>query len=79
MSLEKQALIEFIGQKFGIDHDDLHDGANLFSTGILDSFHMLDLISFVESQSGIRIKPTEVTLTNLDSVDQIMNFLERKL
>ena len=50
----------------------------LFSSGIVDSFAPITLMTFLESQCGFRIGPMEVTLENFDSVDCILQFAERK-
>ena len=35
-------------------------------------------MTFLESQCGFRIGPMEVTLDNVDSVERILQFAERK-
>ena len=50
----------------------------LFSSGIVDSFAPITLMTFLESQCGFRIGPMEVTLDNVDSVERILQFAERK-
>ena len=39
---------------------------------------MVSLIIFIENSSGIKIKPTDVTLDNLDSVERILQFVESR-
>jgi acyl carrier protein len=43
----------------------------LFTSGILDSLKVLDLICFVESALGIRIPDHRVTLENFKSIKAI--------
>jgi acyl carrier protein len=43
----------------------------LFTTGLLDSLKILDLICFVESTLGIRIPDRRVTLGNFKSIRAI--------
>lgn len=47
----------------------------LYTTGILDSFALVDLIAFLEEQMGHPMSPDDVTLENLDSIDRILRFL----
>ncbi len=47
----------------------------LFSSGIIDSMGVIQLVEFIETHTGKKVKPTEITLENFDSVDNIMNFL----
>ena len=50
----------------------------LFSSGIVDSFAPITLLTFLESPWGFRIGPLEVNLDNFDSVERILQFAERK-
>jgi acyl carrier protein len=49
-----------------------------FSSGIVDSFAPITLMTFIESQCGVRIGPMEGTLDNFDAVERILQFAERK-
>jgi acyl carrier protein len=60
----------------GLDTHEIDDETRLFSSGLLDSFSMVDLIFFIEENAKIRIKPTEVNLDNLDSIQRILNFTQ---
>ncbi|MET0251544.1 MAG: acyl carrier protein [Novosphingobium sp.] len=61
---------------------DLDDGTGvdspLFSSGALDSVAMLDLIMFIEEESGIEIRPDEVTLENFDTPGRILRFAQER-
>lgn len=50
----------------------------LFSSGALDSVAMLNLIMFVEQETGREIRADEVTLDNFDSASHILRFLEER-
>lgn len=51
---------------------------SLFSGGILDSMNLVELIGFLESSYGVHITPSEVCLENLDSLERITQFIDRK-
>lgn len=74
MTLTREKLVEYLVGKLGARPQDLTDTAALFSRGLLDSFAMMDLITFVEAQAGITVRPTDVTLQNLDLIDRILRF-----
>ncbi len=78
MSLTKENLIDYIMQRFSAKKEDLDNGQLLFSSGLLDSFNMLDVISFIEAQAGITVGPMEVNLDNLDSVDRIIDYVRTR-
>lgn len=71
-------LMQFLVDRLGADPDQVTLEGELFSTNVLDSFSMVELIAFIEKQAGIKMKPTEVTLDNLDSVAKILNFVAAK-
>ena len=60
----------------GLDTASLADETPLFSSNLLDSFSMVDLIMFIEKESGVRLDPTDVSLDNLDSIDRILRFVD---
>jgi len=60
---------------FGLQSGELRDDTPLFSSGLLDSFHLVEMISVLEKTSGRKIKPGEINLENLDTPDSIAGFL----
>ena len=75
MSLDRTTLLGFLHDRLGVDQGSIDDATSLFSSGVLDSFGMVELIMFLENVGGVQLRPTEVTLENLDSVERIMGFL----
>ncbi|HTI71009.1 MAG TPA: acyl carrier protein [Candidatus Limnocylindria bacterium] len=78
MNLDTPTLAGFLSAKFSIDPAEITPATPLFSSGLLDSFHLLELISFVEERAKIRISPGEISLDNLDTPERIVRFVERK-
>jgi len=46
--------------------------------GVLDSTGVLELVTFVEKEFGIEIVDDELSPENLDSVNVLLGYLERK-
>ena len=63
---------------FGSPDAKLSDDDSFFETGIIDSTGMLELVSFVESQFGIEVADTELIPENLDSINRLVGFIDRK-
>jgi acyl carrier protein len=63
---------------FNLDPASILPETALFSGGLLDSFHLLELVAKLEALSGTKIKAGEVSLENLDSPARIVAFLTRK-
>ena len=62
---------------FGDGHD-FKDADSLRDKGIIDSTGVLELIAFLEKTFEIRIEDDEIIPDNLDSVEYICEFLQRK-
>jgi acyl carrier protein len=52
--------------------------ASLLEEGIMDSTGVLDLVMFIEETFGIQVKDEELIPENLDSVDRLVAFVEKK-
>src|SRR5690606_28490559 len=76
MALTAQQVREFLGSRTRADLSRLGDDAPLFSSAIIDSFVMIDLMGFLEKQTGARLAPED--LEALDSVQSILAFAEQK-
>ena len=63
---------------FGQGGDSLTNSQSFLETGVIDSTGVLELISFLEQQYAITVEDDEVIPANLDSIDQIVAFVQRK-
>lgn len=64
--------------RFELPEDSLSVNTPIFSGGLLDSFHLIDLLGYLERDSGIRITPGEISLDNFDTLERLEAFLRRK-
>jgi acyl carrier protein len=78
MVLDREHLRRYLHEKQGLEPADFADDTLLFSSGLIDSFSMVDLIIFIEETGGLRVHPTDVTLDNFDSIDRILAFVEAR-
>jgi acyl carrier protein len=60
------------------DESLLGDGESLTGRGILDSTGALELVMHLEERYGIKVQDDELHPDNLDSVEKIAAFVERK-
>jgi acyl carrier protein len=51
----------------------------LISSGLIDSFHLVDLALFVESAFDVRIDDTELSASVFDSVRELTEFILERL
>ena len=76
----KDLIREFIKSNFlfGSNGTKLSDDDSFFETGIIDSTGMLELVTFAETQFGIEIADTDLIPENLDSINRLADFIDRK-
>lgn len=70
---------QFITTNFYVpDPAKLLDSASFLDQGIIDSTGVLEVVSFLEETFGIVVGDTEMLPENLDSVQNLVAFIERK-
>ena len=78
MAFNREAMLTYLSDELGVEIEDINDDTLLFTDGYLDSFSVVDLVTYLESSANISISPSEVNLDNLDSVGRIVNFVDVK-
>ena len=73
-----QEVRDFIVRTFMKSRGTLSDDQSLFENNIVDSFGLLEIISFVEKKYGVRIGPADAALRNFDSVNAIVRFIRSR-
>ena len=74
MALTKDELLRYLEESASVDPTQIDETTELFSTGLVDSFAMVDLLVFLEKQTGARLGPEDISLENFDSVQRILAF-----
>ncbi len=63
---------------FTEDESALQDGDSFLDSGIIDSTGVLEIILFIEETFGVKVNDDEMIPANLDSVDNLAAFINRK-
>ncbi len=63
---------------FTDDGSKLNDADSFLETGILDSTGILEIIMFVEETFALKVTDLEMVPDNLDSIDSLVAYIERK-
>jgi len=80
MSELKEKIRGFIVENFLFGNDDgLTDNSSFLEEGIIDSTGILELVSFLEEEFGITVDDEDLIPENLDSVNNVTNYLAGKL
>ena len=74
-TITDEALVDMVAELAALTPQDLHDDTPLITSGLLDSFAMLELIVRIEQQGSVKIKPKDIHLRHLDSLSQLRAFL----
>ena len=63
---------------FGQGGEQLSNHDSFLEKGIVDSTGVLELVAFLEDQYRIKIEDEELIPANLDSIDSLIRFIEKK-
>jgi len=77
MTITHDELKSCLIKEFNLERVEITEETLLFSSNLLDSFSMVDLVRIVEEMTGSRIRPTDLTLENFDSISRILIFISR--
>ena len=78
MSLTRESIIEFLDAEFGVDGKDVSDDTELLSSGLVDSLAVMDLVTFVSEEAGVRVRSADITLDNFNTIPGILQFTAAK-
>ncbi len=71
---------EFVVENFLFgDGESLKEDTSFLEEGIIDSTGILELIMFLEETYSIKVEDDEVIPENLDNLQKIARFIDRKL
>ena len=74
MAVNREELLKYLGKKTRADLGKISDDTELFSSGLIDSFAMVDLLTWLEKKTGARVNPADLSMDNLDSVARILEY-----
>ena len=79
MQIENE-IRKFIMENFILDGEvNLSEDDSLLEKGIIDSTGVLELVAFIEETYQFKIKDEELVPENLDSIKNILQFIQNKL
>lgn len=78
MALTKSDLLEHLADHARDDLSEVTEDTELFSTGLIDSFAMIDLLLFLEKHTGSKLGPEDMDVDNLDTIGRILKFVESR-
>ncbi len=80
MNKLKDKIRQFIVEDFLFGDDNgLKDDTSFLDEGIIDSTGILELVGFLEEEFSISVEDEELIPENLDSIMNVVAYLERKM
>jgi acyl carrier protein len=77
MEIGTDALVSYLRDELDVDMAALDIDSPLFSSGVIDSFSLVSLLTHIEAQHRFRIPATDVTLENFDTLGRIAAYVSR--
>jgi acyl carrier protein len=59
--------------------DGLKDETSFLEEGLIDSTGVLELVTFLEEEFNVKVEDDELIPENLDSINNVANYLQKKL
>ena len=75
---DAETILEFIRDEADLEEDEVDAETSLFRGQLLDSMNLTALIAYLEEAFGIRVRPMDIVYENLDTVNHMVAFVERK-
>lgn len=77
MPVTYASLVQFMEDELAVDPGDIAPDALLFSRGVIDSFALVSLMTYLEQEGDFMVDPADVTLDNFDSLERILDYVSR--
>ena len=76
----KDILRRFINDNFlfGLEGQTFSDDDSLLEKRIIDTTGVLELIAFLDATFGVKVQDDELLPENLDSINRLVRFIEKK-
>jgi acyl carrier protein len=78
MALTSESILDYLKNNLGLDPSTIQPDTPLCTSNLVDSFTLIDLIMFVESEIGVKIDSEDVQIENFDSITSILEFAKKK-
>ncbi len=76
----RESVRDFVNTNFlmGTNSLSYNDNDSFLQLGIIDSTGVLELVGYIQDTFGIQIADTDLVPENLDSIENVATFIQRK-
>lgn len=71
MSKAQEKIRHFLTQNLGLDLAGIKDDSPLFTSGVVDSFALFELLSYLETEFNCKIDIADLNINDLDTISGI--------
>jgi len=71
----KSKIREFLNKELGVQIDAVSDDDLLFTSGLIDSFSLIEMLAFMESEFNRKIDITDLNIDELDTINALTNLV----
>ena len=75
----EEKILAILEELCGTDEVRNDKSLNLFDSGLLDSLGVIELLIKIEENFGIKLQPTEVQRTDIDTPQKIIDYLKKRI
>lgn len=75
----QEQLLDFLTRNFLVSRDEIIFDESLIDQGIIDSFGLIEIASFLEKEFAIAVTEKQMTRQNFGSVYKIVNFVKNEM
>jgi acyl carrier protein len=74
-----KSLAQYIAQNhLKVNWQSLHPDQPLLSTGLVDSFNLVDLALYIETSFGVRLENYELNADTFDTLNQLASLIQSR-
>lgn len=74
----QEKLLSFITSSFMVERDEIDLDKSMIDEGIIDSFGLIEIASFMEKEFQMKISEDQMIRNNFGSVHKIVDFIMRE-
>lgn len=78
----KKEIIAFLKDKMietGVEVKTPEPDEPIFSSGLLDSFVLVDMVTFIEDEFGVSVPDADLNVANFDTLNQIKSYITENM
>lgn len=75
---DREKLMNFICRNFLVEENEIDLNTSLIDQGIIDSFGLLEISTFLKKELAVETEQEEMTRDNFGSFEKILIYVEKK-